>query len=108
MGQTLDADVIIAGAGMTGATLGLALAGAGLRPVLVDPQPFDAQVAPTFDGRASAIAFSSFRQWRALGVGEALTPYAQRIEQILVTDGGGAGAAARPAGGPCLRFDAAE
>src|SRR5580658_5613950 len=97
MGQTLDADVIIAGAGMTGATLGLALASAGLTPVLVDPAPFDAQLAPTFDGRASAIAFSSFRQWRALGLGEALAPHAQRIEQILVTDGRGPGAAAGPA-----------
>jgi 2-octaprenyl-6-methoxyphenol hydroxylase len=108
MGQTLDADVIIAGAGLTGATLGLALASAGLKPILVDPQPFDAQVAPTFDGRASAIAFSSFRQWRALGLGPSLEPHAQRIEQILVTDGRGAGAAARPAGGAFLRFDAAE
>ncbi len=108
MGQTLDADVIIAGAGLTGATLGLALASAGLKPILVDPQPFDAQVTPTFDGRASAIAFSSFRQWRALGLGPSLEPHAQRIEQILVTDGRGAGAAARPAGGAFLRFDAAE
>ena len=46
MSDVIDADVIIAGAGLTGATLGLALASAGLTPVLVDPQPFDAQVAP--------------------------------------------------------------
>jgi len=108
MGDALDADVIIAGAGLTGATLGLAVASAGLKPILVDPQPFDAQVAPTFDGRASAIAFSSFRQWRALGLGASLEPHAQRIEQILVTDGRGAGAAARDPGGAFLRFDAAE
>jgi 2-octaprenyl-6-methoxyphenol hydroxylase len=108
MSETLHADVIIAGAGLTGATLGLALASAGLEPILVDPQPFDAQVAPTFDGRASAIAFSSFRQWKALGLGPALEPQAQRIEQILVTDGGGAGAAAGGASPGFLRFDAAE
>lgn len=108
MGDALDADVIIAGAGLTGATLGLALASAGLKPILVDPQPFDAQVAPTFDGRASAIAFSSFRQWRALGLGDSLAPHTQRIEQILVTDGRGAGAAARAPGGAFLRFDASE
>src|SRR5215472_15018299 len=94
MAATIDADVIIAGAGMTGATLGLALASAGLTPILIDPQPFDAQVAPTFDGRASAIAFSSFRQWRTLGLAPALEPHAQRIEQILVTDGKTPGAAA--------------
>lgn len=108
MAATIDADVIIAGAGMTGATLGLALASAGLTPVLVDPQPFEAQLAPTFDGRASAIAFSSFRQWRALGLGEALAPHAQRIEQILVTDGRAPGAASRGPSPAFLRFDAAE
>jgi 2-octaprenyl-6-methoxyphenol hydroxylase len=109
MSDVLHADVIIAGAGLTGATLGLALASAGLKPILVDPQPFEAQIAPTFDGRASAIAFSSFRQWRALGLGETLGPQAQRIEQILVTDGRRPGAAAGPASpGALLRFDAAE
>ncbi|MFI4973740.1 MAG: UbiH/UbiF/VisC/COQ6 family ubiquinone biosynthesis hydroxylase [Caulobacterales bacterium] len=103
-----DADVIIAGAGMTGATLGLALASAGLKPILIDPQPFDAQTAPTFDGRASAIAFSSFRQWRALGVGPSLEPHTQRIEQILVTDGRSAGAGAGRALPAFLRFDCEE
>jgi len=108
MSDVLEADVIIAGAGLTGATLGLALASAGLKPILVDPQPFEAQLAPTFDGRASAIAFSSFRQWRALGLGDTLAPQAQRIEQILVTDGRGPGASAAAPGGAFLHFDAAE
>jgi len=108
MAETIDADVIIAGAGMTGATLGLALKSAGLEPVLVDPQPFEAQLAPSFDGRASAIAFSSFRQWRALGLGETMAPHAQRIEQILVTDGRSPGAASPAPGSAFLHFDAAE
>jgi 2-octaprenyl-6-methoxyphenol hydroxylase len=104
-----DIDVIIAGAGIAGATLALALNQAGLKPVLIDPVVFDAQVAPTFDGRASAIAYAAFRQWRALGVGEALSPHAQRIEQILVTDGKTPGASARGGPGPFfLRFDSAE
>ena len=83
----MDADVIIAGAGMAGATLALGLARSGLKPILVDPQPFDAQQAPDFDGRASAIAYSSFRQWRALGLAGDLELYAERICEILVTDG---------------------
>ena len=108
-GVPQDIDVIIAGAGIAGATLALALHQAGLRPVLIDPVVFDAQVAPTFDGRASAIAYAAFRQWKALGVGAALTPHAQRIEQILVTDGKTPGAAARGSPGPFfLRFDSAE
>jgi 2-octaprenyl-6-methoxyphenol hydroxylase len=108
MASDFDADVIIAGAGITGATLGLALAAGGLRALLIDPQPFAAQVAPTFDGRASAVSFSGFRQWRALGLAAALEPHAQPIEQILVTDGRSPGAGAGPAHGAFLRFDAAE
>lgn len=108
MSERPQADVVIAGAGIAGATLALALARAGLRPVLIDPVVFDAQVAPTFDGRASAIAFAAYRQWRALGVAPALDPHAQRIEQILVTDGRAPGAAATAPLPVYLRFDAAE
>lgn len=103
-----DADVIIAGAGIAGATLALSLARAGLKPVLIDPVVFDAQLAPTFDGRSSAIAYAAFRQWRALGLAETLEPHAQRIEQILVTDSSTPGAASH---GPLpffLRFDSDE
>ncbi len=103
-----DIDVIIAGAGMAGATLALALHHGGLKALLIDPQPFDAQVAPTFDGRSSAIAFSAFRQWKVLGVADALEPHAQRIEQILVTDGKAPGAASPGPLPAFLRFEAAE
>lgn len=108
MTKPFDADVIIAGAGMAGATLAVSLHRAGLKPVLIDPMPFETQLEPAFDGRASAIAYAAFRQWRALGLGPAMEPHAQRIEQILVTDGRAPGAAT---GGPSpffLRFDASE
>lgn len=108
MTQSSDLDVIVVGAGMAGATLALALNSGGLKCLLVDPQPFDAQLEPTFDGRASAIAFSAFRQWRVIGAGDALEPHAQRIEQILVTDGRSPGAAAPRSSSPWLRFDSAE
>jgi len=108
MSDTFDADVIIAGAGMAGATLALALAQAGLKPLLVDPAPFDVQTAPAFDGRASAIAYAAFRQWRVLGLAPRLEPHAQRIEQILVTDGKAPGAATGAASPFFLRFDSAE
>lgn len=108
MSSDLDADVIIAGAGMTGATLALALASGGLKSILVDPLVFDAQIAPTYDGRSSAIAYSSFRQWNQIGVGDQLTPHAQRIEQILVTDGRRPGAASSQTPPFFLHFDAAE
>ena len=101
-------EVIIAGAGLAGATLGLALKQGGLEPILIDPIVFDAQLAPTFDGRASAIAYASFRQWRTLGLAADIEPHAQRIEQILVTDGQAPGAAAGAPSPFFLRFDSAE
>ncbi|MBU4137570.1 MAG: FAD-binding protein, partial [Alphaproteobacteria bacterium] len=69
MADTECYDVIIAGAGLAGAAFGLAAAQGGLKVVLVDPQPFDAQLAPSFDGRSTAIAFSTFRMLDAIGVG---------------------------------------
>lgn len=103
-----DADVIIAGAGMAGATLALALESGGLKPLMVDPLPFDTQLEPTFDGRSCAFAFSCFRQWKTLGLGRLLEPHAQRIEQILVTDGRTPGAATPGQTPFFLRFDASE
>ena len=105
---TYDADVIIAGAGMAGATLALALSHAGLKAILVDPQPFDAQLAPSFDGRASAIAFASFRQWRVLGVAQRLEKDAGPMDEILVTDGRSPGAGAENALPVFMRFDSRE
>jgi 2-octaprenyl-6-methoxyphenol hydroxylase len=104
----LSFDVIVAGAGMTGATAALALASGGLRVAVVDPQPFENQVAPTYDGRASAIAYSSFRMLTAIGAGARLEADAQRIEQILVTDGRSPGAASGKAAPFHLRFAAEE
>lgn len=106
--STFDADVIVAGAGLAGATFALAAAHGGLDVILVDPAPFSVQLEPAFDGRASAIAYSSFRQWRVLGVGEALKSVAQPIERILVTDGKRPGAASGAGHGVFLRFDASE
>ncbi len=103
-----SADVLIIGAGMAGATLALALKSGGLEPVLIDRAPLSDQWTETFDGRASAIAFSAFRQWRTLGLGAALEPHAQRIEQIMVTDGRAPGAAAGAPSPFALRFDSAE
>lgn len=103
-----DADVIIAGAGMAGATLALALKSGGIEPLLIDPMPFDTQLEPTFDGRSCAIAFSCFRQWRTLGLAPLLEPHAERMNEILVTDGRSPGAAS-PAQTPFfLHFDAGE
>lgn len=83
----MDCEVLIAGGGMAGLTLALALEQAGFDVVVVDAQTASAQLAPGYDGRCSAIAFANFRMWRALGVGEAMAAHAQPIEKILITDG---------------------
>lgn len=83
----MDADILIAGGGMAGLTLALALEQAGFDVVVADAQTPSAQLAPTYDGRCSAIAFANFRMWRALGIGDTLAPFAQPIEKILITDG---------------------
>jgi 2-octaprenyl-6-methoxyphenol hydroxylase len=80
-------DVVIAGGGLTGPTLALALTDAGLTVALCDAEPLQARLDPAFDGRASAIAAANWRQWRTLGVATMLEPDAQPIRRILVTDG---------------------
>ncbi|WP_426022515.1 UbiH/UbiF/VisC/COQ6 family ubiquinone biosynthesis hydroxylase [Brevundimonas sp. PWP3-1b1] len=108
MADTERYDIVIAGAGLTGAAFALAAAQGGLKVVMVDPQPFSAQMAPTFDGRSTAVAFSTFRMLDALGLGETLRPHACRMDHILVTDGRRPGAASRKASPAFLRFDADE
>ncbi|KIC56902.1 2-octaprenyl-6-methoxyphenyl hydroxylase [Brevundimonas nasdae] len=108
MADTERYDIVIAGAGLTGAAFALAASQGGLKVVMVDPQPFSDQLAPTFDGRSTAVAFSTFRMLDALGLGEALRPHACRMDHILVTDGRRPGAASRSASPAVLRFDADE
>jgi 2-octaprenyl-6-methoxyphenol hydroxylase len=82
------ADVVIAGGGMVGMTLALAMAQGGLKVIVVDPVPQKAALDERFDGRVSALAYSSVRMFEALGVWPDLAPDAQPINDILVTDAG--------------------
>jgi 2-octaprenyl-6-methoxyphenol hydroxylase len=103
-----DFNVMIAGGGMAGATLALALVQAGLRVAVVDRTPPETRVDPAFDGRTSAVAFANFRQWRALGVGEGLSDLAQPITDILITDGPAPGASRGAPWPAFLHFDVDE
>src|SRR5579872_7292815 len=99
-----QADVIIAGGGMVGLTLGLALAQGGLKTVLVDALAPATTLDARFDGRVSALAYASVWMLTALGVWRHLEADAQPISQILVTDG----KPGRRASPFSLHFDAAE
>ncbi|WP_164156632.1 UbiH/UbiF/VisC/COQ6 family ubiquinone biosynthesis hydroxylase [Sandarakinorhabdus rubra] len=95
----MDADVIIIGGGLVGATLALALARHDVTSIVVDTADLDATTLPAFDGRASAIASASGRMLRALGLGQLLDDHGCPIREIRVTD------AAHP---QFLHFDAGE
>ncbi len=86
-GQLTRTDVVIAGGGMVGLTLALALAQGGLEVVLADPLTPEQMSDQRFDGRVSALAFASVRMLRVLGLWERLVADAQPILDIVVTDG---------------------
>ena len=82
-----DGDVAVAGGGLAGLTLALALHKAGVSVCLIDALELNARTAPEFDGRASALAYTSYRMLRAIGAADHLGEHVQPIEDILVVDG---------------------
>ncbi len=82
-----DGDVAIAGGGLAGLTLGLALHQAGLSVCVVDALPLESRTAPEFDGRASALAYTSWRMLDSVGAAAHMDGKVQRIEDILIVDG---------------------
>lgn len=82
-----DVDVIVAGGGLNGTALALALASGGLSVALVDPHPAGAREADAFDGRSYALALASVRLLRVLGLWDNLAGESQPILGIKVSDG---------------------
>jgi 2-octaprenyl-6-methoxyphenol hydroxylase len=85
--DTAPIDIAIAGGGMVGLTLALALAQGGLRVAVADPLTRAQMEDETFDGRVAALAFASVRMLKVLGVWERLEKNAQAIDDILVNEG---------------------
>jgi 2-octaprenyl-6-methoxyphenol hydroxylase len=80
-------DLLVVGGGMVGATFAVAVARAGLRVALIDREAPAALQAAPFDGRASAIAYSSHRLLATIGVWPHLAEHAEAIADIRVSDG---------------------
>ena len=79
-------DVVIAGGGMVGLTLALALARGGLEVIVADPMTAEQMGDEHFDGRVAALAFASVRMLRVLGLWQRLEGEAQPINDILVSE----------------------
>lgn len=102
--MAVDHDIIIAGGGLNGPALALALAQAGLSVAVIDARPLRDRAQEGFDGRAYALALVSRRLLSALGLWRGLEPHAQPINRVETAQGQpGEGA------GPFhLIFDSAE
>lgn len=85
--MSTDTDILIAGGGLTGTALALALARAGRHVTLIDPAPVATRAAEGFDGRSYALALASVRMLRALGLGQTIEAHGQPMLEIKVSDG---------------------
>jgi len=99
-----QADIVIAGGGLNGPALGLALAQAGLRVVVVDARAAPDRATAGFDGRAYSLAIASKRLLQGVGVWPSVEDLVQPIIRIKASDG----LAGRGASPFHLAFDSAE
>lgn len=81
-------DIVIAGGGMVGSSLALALAPLGLRIAIVEPVPRAAKAQPSFDDRSTALSRSTQRMFEAMGLWDDIVAAATPIESIHVSDKG--------------------
>lgn len=81
-------DIIIAGGGMIGSSLALALAPLGLRVAIVESIPRAASLQPSFDDRSTALSRSTQRMFEAMGLWADILAAATPITRVHVSDRG--------------------
>ena len=83
-----DYDIIIAGGGMIGTSLGLALAPLNLKVAVVEAVARGAEQQPSFDDRSTALSRSSQRMFEAMGLWPEIVAASTPIRNIHVSDKG--------------------
>ena len=81
-------DIVIAGGGMIGSSLALALAPLGRRVAIVEPVLRSSEVQPSFDDRSTALSRSTQRMYDAMGLWNDIAAAATPISRIHVSDKG--------------------
>ncbi|WP_428677333.1 UbiH/UbiF/VisC/COQ6 family ubiquinone biosynthesis hydroxylase [Reyranella sp.] len=81
-------DLAVVGAGLNGSLLALAAGESGLSTALIDRVPLASLAEPGFDGRTTAIAYTSQRLFEALGVWDEVSAEAEPIRDIRISDAG--------------------
>lgn len=84
-------DIIIAGGGMIGSSLALALAPLSLKVAIVEPVEPDATMQPSFDDRSTALSRSTQRMYEAMGLWDAIAAASTPVTRIHVSDQGSFG-----------------
>lgn len=83
-----DYDVLIAGGGMVGASLAVALARLPLKIAVVEAVPFGKPGQPSYDDRMTVLSLGSQRIFHSLGVWDALAGEATLIRAVHVSERG--------------------
>ncbi len=86
--KATDYDIIIAGGGMIGTSLGLALAPLKLRVAIIEAVARSAEQQPSFDDRSTALSRSSQRTFEAMGLWPEIVAASTPIKNIHVSDKG--------------------
>jgi len=86
-------DVVIAGGGLVGGSLALALSGTGCRVALIEAVPPESDAQPSFDDRTLALSRGSQRILEQLGLWSRLVDNTWSVRQIHVSQQGAFGTA---------------
>jgi 2-octaprenyl-6-methoxyphenol hydroxylase len=84
----MQVDIAIAGGGLVGASLALALSQLDLKVVLIEAHPFGTAGQPSFDDRTTALSNGSRRIFEGIGVWPLIEREATPIRRIHISDQG--------------------